>query len=86
MYGIAKPKDTPAFEPALLFVPCVGYGPRGCAWATAGASTTARWPRWRRAAWGWPTATASCPGCSPQPRDVPLDAILNEDGVAWPAP
>jgi 5,10-methenyltetrahydrofolate synthetase len=28
-YGIPKPKETPAFEPSLLLVPCVGYGPRG---------------------------------------------------------
>ena len=28
-YGIPKPKDTEAFEPALLLVPCVGYGPKG---------------------------------------------------------
>ncbi len=28
-YGIPKPKDTEAFEPQLLLVPCVGYGPKG---------------------------------------------------------
>ena len=28
-YGIPKPKDTPTFEPTILLVPCVGYGPRG---------------------------------------------------------
>ncbi|MFM1856817.1 MAG: uncharacterized protein RLZ83_2126, partial [Pseudomonadota bacterium] len=28
-YGIPKPKETPPFEPQLLLVPCVGYGPKG---------------------------------------------------------
>ena len=28
-YGIPKPKDTDAFEPQLLLVPCVGFGPNG---------------------------------------------------------
>jgi 5-formyltetrahydrofolate cyclo-ligase len=28
-FGIPKPKDTEQFQPQLLLVPCVGYGPRG---------------------------------------------------------
>ena len=28
-YGIPKPKDTDRFEPQLLLVPCVGFGPGG---------------------------------------------------------
>ena len=28
-YDIPKPKDTEVFEPQLLLVPCVGYGPGG---------------------------------------------------------
>ena len=28
-YGIPKPKDTDAFEPQVLLVPCVGFGPEG---------------------------------------------------------
>lgn len=28
-YGIPKPKDTDQFEPGLLLVPCVGFGPGG---------------------------------------------------------
>jgi 5,10-methenyltetrahydrofolate synthetase len=28
-YGIPKPKGTEQFEPTLLLVPCVGYGPKG---------------------------------------------------------
>jgi 5,10-methenyltetrahydrofolate synthetase len=28
-YGIPKPKGTEMFEPTLLLVPCVGYGPNG---------------------------------------------------------
>ena len=28
-FHIPKPKDTPAFDPALLLVPCVGFGPDG---------------------------------------------------------
>jgi len=28
-YGIPKPKETAEFEPQMLLVPCVGYGPGG---------------------------------------------------------
>jgi hypothetical protein len=53
-YGIPKPRNTPSFEPGLLLVPCVGYGP-------------APWPSFSRgpSPWAWPTATASCRGCRP---------------------
>lgn len=28
-YGIPKPRDTEAFDPQMLLVPCVGFGPGG---------------------------------------------------------
>ena len=33
--GITKPKDTEAFDPQLLLLPCVGYGPGGIRMARA---------------------------------------------------
>ncbi len=84
-YGIPKPKDTPEFEPQLLLVPCVGYGPQGLRLgygggfydrslaqvvprpATAGLAYSHGWVPWLQA----------------QAHDVPLDAILTDEGCAW---
>jgi len=61
-YSIPKPKDTELVVPTLLFVPCVGYGAAATGWATAAASTTARWPRCSPAPspWAWATRRAFC--------------------------
>jgi 5-formyltetrahydrofolate cyclo-ligase len=85
-YGIPKPKDTEVIVPTLLFVPCVGYGRVATAWATAAASMTARWPRCSRAPspWAWASRRATCRDFEPEPHDLPLDAILNDNGVVWP--
>ena len=87
-YGIPKPKDTDAFEPSMLLVPCVGYGPQGARLGYGGgfydrtlASLTPR-----------PYTVGVCyshghiPWLQAEPHDVPLDAILTEDGVAWERP
>ena len=87
-YGIPKPKDTPAFEPTLLLVPCVGYGPGGIRLGYGGGfydrTLATLQPR------PFPVGLAYSPGSLPwlqaEPHDVPLDAILNEDGVAWEEP
>ena len=54
-------------------------------WATAAASTTARWPRWSRgrSPWDW-ASPRLLDDLEPEPHDVPLDAILNDNGVVWP--
>lgn len=84
-FGIPKPKDTPVFAPTLLLVPCVGYGPRGVRLGygggfydqmlaalqprpfTVGLAYTHGWLPWLR----------------PEPSDIPLDAVLTDEGLAW---
>ncbi|MFZ4649479.1 MAG: 5-formyltetrahydrofolate cyclo-ligase [Rubrivivax sp.] len=87
-YGIPKPKDTPAFEPTLLLVPCVGYGPRGLRLGYGGGfyDRTLATLAPRPYTVGLAYSHGFVPWLQPQPHDVPLDAILNEDGVAWQAP
>ena len=86
-YGIPKPKDTPAFEPALLLVPCVGYGPKGIRLGYGGGfydrTLAALSPRPFTV--GLAYRHGFLPWLEGEPHDVPLDAILNEDGVAWQA-
>ena len=86
-YGIPKPKDTPAFEPTLLLVPCVGYGPRGVRLGYGGGfydrTLAALSPRPCTVGLGY--SHGFVPWLEAEPHDVPLDAILNEDGVAWEA-
>jgi 5,10-methenyltetrahydrofolate synthetase len=84
-YGIPKPKDTEAFEPQLLLVPCVGFGPRGVRLGYGGGfydrTLATLQPRPYTA--GLAYARAYVPSLEPEPHDVPLDAVLTEDGVAW---
>ena len=84
-YGIPKPKDTEAFEPALLLVPLVGYGPGGNRLGYGGGfydrTLAALSPRPFTVGVGY--AHGHIPWLQAEPHDVPLDAILNEDGVAW---
>jgi len=72
-YGIPKPKDTELIVPTLLFVPCVGYSAGATGWATAVASTTARWRRWSRgrSRWGWASPTGSSTISSPRRTTCP---------------
>lgn len=87
-YGIPKPKDTPAFEPTLLLVPCVGYGPRGLRLGYGGGfydrTLAALHPRPYTV--GLDYSHGFVPWLEAEAHDVPLDAVLNEDGVAWQAP
>jgi 5-formyltetrahydrofolate cyclo-ligase len=84
-YGIPKPKDTELFEPTLLLVPCVGYGPGGTRLGYGGGfydrTLAALNPRPTTVGVGY--GHGLVPWLEPEPHDVPLDAILTEDGVAW---
>ena len=84
-YGIPKPKDTEAFDPALLLVPCVGYGPNGLRLGYGGGfydrTLAALQPRPLTVGVGF--AHGYVPWLAAEPHDVPLDAVLNEDGVAY---
>jgi len=84
-YGIPKPKDTAAFDPQLLLVPCVGYGPGGLRLGYGGGfydrTLAVLQPRPFTAGVGY--AHGFIPWLTPEPHDVPMDAVLNEDGVQW---
>jgi 5,10-methenyltetrahydrofolate synthetase len=87
-FGIPKPKDTESFQPEMLLVPCVGYGPGGVRLGYGGGfydrTLAALQPRPYTV--GLAYTHAHVPWLKPEPHDVPLDAILNEDGLAWQAP
>ncbi len=87
-YDIPKPKDTPQFEPELIVVPCLGFGPGGVRLGYGGGffeRTLASLP-------GKPFTVGVCfthgfqPLLLPGPTDVTLDAMLTEDGVMWQDP
>jgi 5-formyltetrahydrofolate cyclo-ligase len=84
-YGIPKPKDTEAFHPQLLLVPCVGYGPGGTRLGYGGGfydrTLAALQPRPATAGLGY--GHGYVPWLTPEPHDIPLDALLTEDGVFW---
>jgi 5,10-methenyltetrahydrofolate synthetase len=84
-YGIPKPKDTEAFDPKMLLVPCVGYGPGGLRLGYGGGfydrTLAVLQPRPFTVGVGY--AHGFIPWLAPESHDVPLDAVLNEDGVQW---
>ncbi len=86
-YGIPKPKDTPVFEPTLLLVPCVGFGPKGVRLGYGGGfyDRTLATLSPRPYTVGLAYSNGFVPWLEAEPHDVPLDAILTEDGVAWKA-
>ncbi|MFG6446752.1 5-formyltetrahydrofolate cyclo-ligase [Roseateles sp. BYS180W] len=86
--GIPKPKDTEAFEPELLLLPCLGYGPAGLRLGYGGGfmlrTITQIQPRPVVAGLGY--QQGFLPLLRHQPNDVRLDAMLTEAGVAWDNP
>ena len=87
-YGIPKPKDTEAFEPQLLLVPCVGYGPRGLRLGYGGGfydrTLAALQPRPLTVGVGY--ANGYVPWLQPEAHDVPLDVMLTDEGLHWERP
>ncbi len=85
-YHIPKPKDTEIVVPTLLFVPCVGFGPGGYRLGYGGGfydrTLTSLMPK--PVTVGLAYANSSVPSFEPEPHDVPLAAILTEDGQAFP--
>ena len=85
-YGIPKPKDTEPVVPTLLLVPCVGWGPGGYRLGYGGGfydRTLANYaPKPVTVGLGY--SIGYLPDLRSEPHDVPLDAILSEQGVAWP--
>jgi 5-formyltetrahydrofolate cyclo-ligase len=84
-FGILKPKDTEQFHPELLIVPCVGFGPKGNRLGYGGGfydrTLAGLRPMPRTAGIGF--GHGYIPWLEPEAHDVPLDAILTEDGVVW---
>jgi len=84
-FGIPKPKDTERFAPQLLLVPCLGYGPRGLRLGYGGGfydrTLAALTPHPFTVGIGY--AHGFVPWLAAEPHDVPLDAMLNEEGVVW---
>ncbi len=87
-YGIPKPKDTPTFEPTLLLVPCVGYGPKGLRLGYGGGfyDRTLATLQPRPFTAGLAYSHGWLPWLQPEPHDVPLDAVLTDEGLAWQTP
>jgi 5,10-methenyltetrahydrofolate synthetase len=84
-YDIPKPKDTEEFAPALLVVPCLGYGPGGVRLGYGGGffdrTLAALAPR--PATVGVSYTQGFLPFLRPSAQDYSLDAMLTEDGVMW---
>lgn len=84
-FGILKPKDTEEFAPQLLVIACVGHGPKGLRLGYGGGfydrTLAALEPRPATAGIGY--AHGFVPWVEPEPHDVPMDAMLTEDGVIW---
>jgi 5-formyltetrahydrofolate cyclo-ligase len=85
-YGIPKPKDTELILPTLLFVPCVGYGPDGFRLGYGGGfyDRTLATLQPRPITVGLGYTHGWLPDMEPEPHDIPLDAVLNDNGVVWP--
>ncbi len=85
-YGIPKPKDTELVVPTLLFVPCVGYGPGGFRLGYGGGfyDRTLATLQPRPVTVGLGYTHGWLPDMEPEPHDIPLDALLNDNGLVWP--
>ena len=82
-YGIPKPKDTELIVPTLLFVPCVGYGPGGYRLGYGGGfyDRTLATLQPSPIRWAWAGTQGYLDDFEPEPHDLSLDAILNDNGV-----
>ena len=85
-YNIPKPKGTEIVVPTLLFVPCVGFGHGGYRLGYGGGfydrTLAALLPK--PVTVGLAYSHASVPNFEPEPHDVPLAAILTDQGQAYP--
>jgi 5,10-methenyltetrahydrofolate synthetase len=84
-FDIPKPKDTDEFAPAILVVPCLGFGPGGVRLGYGGGffdrTLAALTPRPLTVGVGY--AHGFLPFLRAGADDVPLDAVLTEDGAMW---
>ena len=87
-YDISKPKGTEEFAPAMLIVPCLGYGPGGLRLGYGGGffERTLQSIEPRPFTVGVSYTHGFLPMLRAGPREVELDAMLTEDGVMWHRP
>jgi 5,10-methenyltetrahydrofolate synthetase len=84
-YDIPKPKDTDEFLPQMLVVPCLGFGPGGVRLGYGGGffERTLNALKPRPVTIGVSYTHGFLPFLRADPGDLPLDAILTEDGVMY---
>ena len=84
-YGIPKPKDTEVVSPTLIIVPCLGYSRQGYRLGYGGGYfdrfLSALNPRPYTVGLGF--AHGLIENFALEEHDIPLDAILNENGKVW---
>jgi 5-formyltetrahydrofolate cyclo-ligase len=87
-YDIPKPKGTEEFLPEMLIVPCLGFGPGGARLGYGGGffDRTLRSLSPRPVTVGVSYTHGFLPMLRSSPDDLPLDALLTEDGVMWQRP
>ncbi len=87
-YDIPKPKGTDQFRPQMLVVPCLGFGPGGARLGYGGGffDRTLRALTPRPVTVGVSFTHGFLPFLRSSPDDLPLDALLTEDGVMWQRP
>ncbi len=87
-FDIPKPKETELIVPTLLFVPCLGYSAGGYRLGYGGGfydrTLAALEPRPFTVGLGFSNGLLE--NFEPEAHDLPLDALLNDEGVVWPAP
>ena len=84
-YDIPKPKDTEVFQPELLLMPCVGYGPAGARMGYGGGfyDRTLLNMHPRPLTVGLCYSNGFLPLLRLSPGDRPVDALITDDGVSW---
>ncbi len=87
-YDIPKPKGTDEFLPEMLIVPCLGFGPGGVRLGYGGGffDRTLRSLSPRPVTVGVSYTHGFLPLLRSSADDLPLDAMLTEDGVMWQRP
>ena len=84
-FDIPKPKGTEEFVPEILVVPCLGFGPGGVRLGYGGGffdrTLSSLMPR--PVTVGVSFTHGFLPLLRAGPLDVPLDAMLTEDGLMW---
>ena len=87
-YNISKPSGTEEFAPAMLIVPCLGYGPGGLRLGYGGGfferTLLAISPR--PVTVGVSYTHGFLPFLRAGAKEVELDVMLTEDGVMWERP